>query len=246
MVDFFLYHLDAAGFAGEADNAHIVTGYALNGYHISIGDVDAVGQSEKLFAVVLETHLDAVERRLQRTAYAVHPVAGTHFAAAAQLCLADGHIAVGLMVAAAREVDRFVVFHLRQRRVGLKIGVHSAIAGFIVDGHLRRVAVIVVDVAVSALFGIVFLAAAFDESLHLFGRGDIVVFVVGHIAGSTTRYFAFLLFDNILVGMCVLVVIVSFVVFAHKKMKCIVLWLNYLFFKALLIRNESSIKAILP
>ena len=101
VVDFLLDHLDAAGLAGEADDAHVVARDALDGHHVAVADVDAVRQAEEFLAVVLETHLDAVEGLLHWTPYAVHPVAGPHFAAAAQLRLGDRHIAVGLVVASS-------------------------------------------------------------------------------------------------------------------------------------------------
>ncbi len=222
-VDAVFAHLQAAEFAGEADDAHVVAGLAFDGHNVALGDLQAVGQTVEVLVVVLEAHLDAVEGPVGRLADAGHPVGRRHLRAALALTAADGLVAFGLVVAATAEEDRLFVFHPRNVRVGVHVGVQLALLA-VVFLHLG---VLAFDVFL-LLLG---LAAVFHEVGHVFCRGHGLLVVYHDVGGQLVVYG---LLRDVLFGNSVLIIF-FFHCFSFR----------YLFFRALLMRNESSIKAIL-
>ena len=173
-------HLDAAHLARQTHNAYVVSGSSLHGHHIAFGHIQTVRQAEKVLAVVLETHLHAVERPQAGLADAAHPVTRSHLAATAGLGLTHGHIRLGAALAPARKEHTLVILHPRQCRVGFKIRVYRILRCqmFTEDVHLviRRT----VSGAHTPRSGVSFFAcssaaAVPDERLHLLGGGGIVV-----------------------------------------------------------------------
>ena len=170
-IHLLLYHLDAADLASQTNDAYVMSWYSLHGHNIAIAHVDAIGNPEEILTVVFEAHLYAVERLLHRFTYPFHPVARTNLAAASEFCFSDRHIRLRTVVASARQIERLFVFHLRHRRVGLQVWVHSTLVCKRVDGDLLRVSVLVfARMAYRA-----FLFTASDKRLHLFRGGGIFV-----------------------------------------------------------------------
>ena len=180
-VDMPFLHLDAAHLAREAHNAYVVARSALHSHHVALGHFETVRQTEKFLAVILETHLDTVERLVARLSDAAHPVARGHLAAAAGLRLADRHVRLGATLASAGQEHRLVILHPRQRGVRLKIGVYRVFGShvFTEDVHI--------------LFFLAFLlllllpfATVADKRLHILGGGHVVVIVLDN-GGSLCR-----------------------------------------------------------
>ena len=127
------------------------------------------------------------------------------------------------MVAATAEEDGLFVFHPGNDRVGLQVGVQLALLGVV----LLHLGVFAFDVFLF-LMG---LAAVFHEVGHVLCRGHGLLVVYHEVFGQLAVLG--LLFD-FLFGNEVLLI------FVFHCFLCF-----YLFFSALLMRNESSMRAIL-
>ena len=112
--------------------------HSLYGYNVTFVHVDAVGKTEEILAVVLETDLYNIKRLFAGLADAFHPVARAYFGAAAQLLLGDGDIGLGALGAASAEEDALFERNLRDGGVGFEIRVYhvSHLVGAVDRGAL--------------------------------------------------------------------------------------------------------------
>ena len=186
-IDFALAHLQAAELAGEAHDTHIMAGLALHGHHITLHNLEAVGQTVEVLVVVLETHLHAVERTLRRLTDSRQPVGRRHLRAALELAVADGLVALRLAVAAAREEDGLLVFHPRDIGVGVEVGIQLALLA-VVFLHLG---VLTLHPRLLLLTG---LAALTHKGCYILGRSHGLLAVEGRGLRFILQFFIFVFF----------------------------------------------------